>query len=95
MKMRNGSLINHGDFLHDYSGIGTNVMVFNYVNYTFIWLLLKAMEILIYYIKVSPPHIIAYMRQWIGAVLPRIMACHLFGATSLSEPILGCYQSDP
>ena len=31
----------------------------------------------------------AYMRQWIGSALVRIMVCRLFGAKPLSKPILG------
>ena len=35
----------------------------------------------------SPPNP-AYMRHWIGSVLVHIMACRLFGANPLSEPVL-------
>ena len=35
----------------------------------------------------SPPSA-AYMRLWIGSALVQIMACRLFGAKSLSEPLL-------
>ena len=38
------------------------------------------------FLKSSPPSA-AYMRQWIGPALVQIMACHLFGAKPLSEPI--------
>ena len=37
------------------------------------------------------PHIYIYMHQLIGSVLVQIMACHLFGAKPLSEPMLGYY----
>ena len=37
----------------------------------------------------------AYMRQWIGSTLVQIMACRLFGAKSLSEPVLGYCRLDP
>ena len=37
----------------------------------------------------SPPSA-TYMCQWIGLALVQIMACHLFGAKSLSKPVL-CY----
>ena len=36
-----------------------------------------------------------YMRQWIGSPLVQIMACRLFGAKPLSEPMLGYCQLDP
>ena len=39
------------------------------------------------------PHI--YMRQWIGWALAQIMACRLFGAKPLSEPMLDYCQLDP
>ena len=42
----------------------------------------------------SPPSA-AYMRQWIGSTLVQIMACRLFGAKSLSKPVLGYCQLDP
>ena len=38
----------------------------------------------------SPPSA-SYMRQWIGSALIQIMACCLFSAEPLSEPILGYY----
>ena len=41
----------------------------------------------------SPPSDI-YMCQWIGLVLVQIMACRLFGAKPLSEPMLGYCQLD-
>ena len=37
----------------------------------------------------SSPSSAAYMRQWIRSALVQIMACRLFGAKPLSEPILG------
>ena len=36
----------------------------------------------------SSSPIAAYMRQWIGSALIQIMACRLFGAMPLSEPVL-------
>ena len=36
-----------------------------------------------------------YMRQWIWSALVQIMACRLFGAKSLSEPVLGYCYSNP
>ena len=39
----------------------------------------------------SPPSA-AYMRQWIGWSLIHMMACRLFGAKPLSEPMLGHCQ---
>ena len=36
----------------------------------------------------------AYMRQWIGSALVQIIACHLFGAKPLFEPMLGYCQLD-
>ena len=42
----------------------------------------------------SPPSV-AYMRQWIESVLVQIMACCLFGAKTLSKPMMAYYQSDP
>ena len=43
----------------------------------------------------SSPPIVTYMRQWIRSALLQIMACHLFGAKPLSEPMLGYCQLDP
>ena len=37
----------------------------------------------------------AYMRQWIVSALVQIMACGLYGAKPLSEPMLDYYQLDP
>ena len=37
----------------------------------------------------------AYMRQWMALAFVQIMACRLFGAKPLSEPMLGYYQLDP
>ena len=34
------------------------------------------------------------MRQWIGSALVEIMACRLFDAKPLSQPLLGYYQLD-
>ena len=45
-------------------------------------------------INSSPPSA-AYTRQWIGSALVQIMACRLFGAKPLSEPMLGNCQLDP
>ena len=42
----------------------------------------------------SSPHSAAYMRQSIGSVLIQVMACHLFGAKPLPEPMLAYYQLD-
>ena len=41
----------------------------------------------------SFPHSATYMCQWIALV--QIMACCLFGAEPLSEPMLAYYQLDP
>ena len=43
----------------------------------------------------SSPLSDAYMRQSIGSVLVQIMACRLFGAKPLSEPMLSYCQLDP
>ena len=43
----------------------------------------------------SPPPGAAYTRQWIGSALVQIMACRLFGAKPLSEPMLSYRQLDP
>ena len=37
----------------------------------------------------------AYVHQWIGSALIQAMACHLFGAKPLPEPMLPCCQFDP
>ena len=37
----------------------------------------------------------AYMRQWIESALVQIMACRLFGAKPLPEPMLAYCQLDP
>ena len=42
------------------------------------------------WVNSSPPSA-AYMRQWIGSALVQIMACRLFGAKPLPEPILTCW----
>ena len=42
----------------------------------------------------SPPSSAAYMRQWTGSALVQIMACRLFGAKPISEPMLGYCQFD-
>ena len=42
----------------------------------------------------SPPSA-AYMHQWIGSALVQIMACRLFGAKSLSKPMLDYCWLDP
>ena len=34
------------------------------------------------------------MRQWLGSALVRVMACRLFGANSLPEPLLAYSQID-
>ena len=41
----------------------------------------------------SPPSV-AYKHQWIGSALVQIMACRLFDAKPLSEPMLGYCQLD-
>ena len=43
----------------------------------------------------SPPSCAAYMRQWTGSSLVQIMACRLFGAKPLPQPMLTYYQLDP
>ena len=35
------------------------------------------------------------MRQWIGSALDQVMACRLFGAKTLPEPVLAYCQLDP
>ena len=45
-------------------------------------------------INSSPPSA-AYMQQWIRSPLVKIMACRLFGAKPLSEPMLEYCQLDP
>ena len=42
------------------------------------------------FINSSPPSA-AYMRQWIGSSLVRVMACRLFGAKPLPELMLTCW----
>ena len=44
-------------------------------------------------ISLSPPSA-TYMHQWIGSALVQIMACRLFGAKSLSKPMLAYCQLD-
>ena len=41
----------------------------------------------------SPPSA-AYMRQWTGSAFVQVMACRLFGAKPLSEPMLAICQLD-
>ena len=45
------------------------------------------------WVNSSPPSA-AYMRQWIGSALVQIMACHLFGAKPLPQPVLAYCQLD-
>ena len=33
-----------------------------------------------------------YMRHWAGSALVHVMACRLFGAKPISEPMLGYYN---
>ena len=44
-------------------------------------------------INSSPPSA-AYMHQWTGSALVQEMACRLFGAKPLPEPMLACCQLD-
>ena len=39
--------------------------------------------------------IVAYMRRWTGSALVQAMACHLFGAKPLPEPMLAYCKIDP
>ena len=45
-------------------------------------------------INLSPPSA-AYMHPWTGSVLLQVMACRLFGARPLPEPLLMYCQLDP
>ena len=45
------------------------------------------------FLNSSPPSA-AYIRQWIGSALVQVMACRLFGAKPLPEPMLTCCQLD-
>ena len=47
-----------------------------------------------HYLNSSPP-CAAYMRQWTGSALVQIMACRLFGAKPLPEPMLTYCRLDP
>ena len=40
----------------------------------------------------SSPLRLTYMCQWIGSALVQIIACHIFGAKPLSQPMLGFCQ---
>ena len=40
----------------------------------------------------SSPTSAAYMRQWTAKTLLQVMACHLFGAKPLPEPMMTCCQ---
>ena len=46
------------------------------------------------YVNLFPPSA-AYMRQWIVSALVQIMACRLYGAKPLYEPMLDYYQLGP
>ena len=48
----------------------------------------------IYGMLAHPPSA-AYMRQWIRSALIQVMACCLFGAKLLPEPMLAYWQLDP
>ena len=41
-----------------------------------------------------PPPSVAYMRQWTVSALVQVMACRLFGAKPLPEPMLFYWQLD-
>ena len=45
--------------------------------------------------NISPPLSATYMGLWIRWALVKIMACRLFGAKPLSEPMLGFWQLEP
>ena len=42
----------------------------------------------------SSPHSAAYMRRWTGSSLVQVMACRLFGAKPLPEPMMAYCQLD-
>ena len=42
----------------------------------------------------SSPPVFVYLRRWIGSTLVQIMACRLFGAKPLSNPMLSYCQLD-
>ena len=44
-------------------------------------------------INSSPPSA-AYMHQWTRSALVQVMACHLFGAKPLPEPMLAYWRLD-
>ena len=46
------------------------------------------------WINSSPPSA-SYMRRWTGSALAQVMACPLFGAKPLPEPMLSYCQLDP
>ena len=43
----------------------------------------------------SSPSSAAYIRQWSGPALVQVMACRLFGANTLHEPMQAYCQLDP
>ena len=62
----------------------------HYLNYY--WT--RSMNEISYCVINSSPPSAAYIFQWIGSALLQIMACRLFGAKSLSKPVLGYCQLD-
>ena len=52
------------------------------------YLIIITIILLIFLLSNSSPPSAAYMRQWTGPALVQIMACRLFGAKPLSEPML-------
>ena len=61
--------------------------------YVFCKAMKARMQFVIYYKLISPSA--AYMRPWIGPALLLMIACRLFGAKPLSEPVLDYCQLDP
>ena len=75
--------------IHGFDALCFFVVILN----SFLW---DPCELFTLFVRVnsSPPGA-TYIRQWTGTALVHVMACRLFGAKPLSEPMLGCYQLDP
>ena len=83
------------------TGLEIHGLYVSFTAWTWTWLwIMKAINIdmTALYVLILPspsPLCAAYMRQWTGWALVQIMACRLFGAKPLPEPMLIYCQFDP
>ena len=72
-----------------FSSVGNNV----YTLFLYFGLTVVVVCVFIIVINSYPPSA-AYIRQWTGSALVQVMACRLFGAKPLPEPMLAYCQLD-